>query len=325
MVAGQGNRLLSDSVATYEYDGEGNLTRRVNRTSGDVISYAYDYRNRLVRVTTSGRVPVDVTYAYDLLDRRILATSSRSTQRWVYEGDNPILRFDGDGALSSRRLYGIGVDEIVAEETRAGIGWFLSDQVGSTRDLVGDGGELIAHAVYDAFGVLLTVSRSTNNDLWFAAREHDGLVGDYYFRARIYVPELGRFQQEDPIQPWGYSYAANNPLRFSDPFGLSETAEYNTVYYAVNSEGEVQYIGITKDFAARAAQHSGRFAIRRINPALNGLSRADARAVEQALIEFFQLGKNGGSLLNKINSIARTNPTYPQAMQRAWQILGSIF
>jgi len=45
---------------------------------------------------------------------------------------------------------------------------------------------------------------------------------------------------------------------------------------------------------------------------LGRLSRGDARAVEQALIEIHGLGKNGGTLLNKINSVAASNPAYAQ-------------
>lgn len=39
-------------------------------------------------------------------------------------------------------------------------------------------------------------------------------------------------------------------------------------------------------------------------------SRPDARAVEQVLIEYYGIGSNGGSLINKINSIAQSNPAY---------------
>lgn len=46
----------------------------------------------------------------------------------------------------------------------------------------------------------------------------------YYFNARWYDPELGRFVSEDPAAdpniPNLYSYCANNPGRFSDPKGL---------------------------------------------------------------------------------------------------------
>lgn len=46
-----------------------------------------------------------------------------------------------------------------------------------------------------------------------------------------------------------------------------------------------------------------------------------SRAVEQVLIEFYKLGKNGGSLLNKINSIAKTNPKYAAAIKQGWELI----
>lgn len=57
---------------------------------------------------------------------------------------------------------------------------------------------------------------------------------------------------------------------------------------------------------------------------LKGLSRSDAKAVEQALIELNGLGKEGGTLLNKINSIAKTNPTYAQQLKRGHELLESM-
>jgi len=54
------------------------------------------------------------------------------------------------------------------------------------------------------------------------------------------------------------------------------------------------------------------------------LSRTDARAVEQALIEIHGLGKNGGTLFNKINSISSTSPAYRAQLPRGYKLLKSI-
>jgi RHS repeat-associated protein len=105
----------------------------------------------------------------------------------------------------------------------------------------------------------------------------------------------------------------------STEIGTGSTA----VYQSVNAASEVQYVGITNNLARRAAEHAARFAIQRI-AGLSNLTRVDAKAVEQVLIEYFQLGKNGGTLLNQINSIAQSNPVYAQAIQRGIQILKSV-
>jgi RHS repeat-associated protein len=64
---------------------------------------------------------------------------------------------------------------------------------------------------------------SVGNTTLFQGREYDPETGLYYFRARYYHPELGRFLSEDPL---GYKDSFNlsqafllNPLNFSDPYG----------------------------------------------------------------------------------------------------------
>ena len=107
----------------------------------------------------------------------------------------------------------------------------------------------------------------------------------------------------------------------------SGTPSLNTgkvgVYRSINpSTGEVQYIGITESYEARAAAHLREkgIQIEKIG-GLENLSRQDARAVEQVLIEYYGLGKNGGTLLNKINSIAPSNPTYADALRHGSELL----
>lgn len=102
----------------------------------------------------------------------------------------------------------------------------------------------------------------------------------------------------------------------------AKAATATTVYISKATNGTVQYVGITNHFAIRAAQHLATKGIN-IRPLLKGLSRADARCVEQALIEIHGLGKNGGSLLNRINSIAASNPEFAAMLQRGYDLLKS--
>ncbi len=62
---GPANRLLSDGTFQYEYDAEGNLTRKTETATGNATEYAYDHRNRLVQSqekSPGGIILREVTY-----------------------------------------------------------------------------------------------------------------------------------------------------------------------------------------------------------------------------------------------------------------------
>jgi filamentous hemagglutinin len=100
-----------------------------------------------------------------------------------------------------------------------------------------------------------------------------------------------------------------------------------TCVYSCVINGTTRYVGITDDVARRGAEHLAQKGIEiEAISGLKNLSRVDARAVEQTLINYYGLGGNGGTLLNKINSISATkNPTaYEQALIRGKEILDSV-
>ena len=97
----------------------------------------------------------------------------------------------------------------------------------------------------------------------------------------------------------------------------------NVVYTSTNADNIVQYVGITNNYARRSAEHLRDKGIN-IQPLMRNLSRSDARAVEQALIEIHRLPKNGGTLMNIINSISRKNPSYAKQLARGYELLKSI-
>ena len=89
--------------------------------------------------------------------------------------------------------------------------------------------------------------------------------------------------------------------------------------YAIVKDGETVYVGITNNLLRRAAEHG-----EEVTKIAGELTRNEARGVKQALIEMHGLTKNGGTLLNKINSIAETNPKYNNAVQFGRQLLQSL-
>jgi RHS repeat-associated protein len=68
---------------------------------------------------------------------------------------------------------------------------------------------------------------SVGNTTLFQGREYDPETGLYYFRARYYHPELGRFLQTDPkgyVDSLNlYQAFGNNPVNFKDPYGFQYT------------------------------------------------------------------------------------------------------
>jgi RHS repeat-associated protein len=239
---GDANRLLSDGTYNYEYDNEGNLIRQTEIASGNIQEFEWDYRNRLVAVVdkdADGNETQRVEFTYDTLDRRIAKTglgTSNAPQQWfVYNGDDVHLEFvddDGvDGAnqsiLSQRYLHGAGVDQILAQEDGDGnVTWMLTDHLGTVRDLVDNSGDVANHLIYDSFGrVISETDSSVDTRYLFTGREFDEEIGLYYYRARYYDAETGRFVSEDPIGFNGgdsnlYRYVFNNPISFTDSSGL---------------------------------------------------------------------------------------------------------
>ena len=91
-------------------------------------------------------------------------------------------------------------------------------------------GDEVKEYDYDPFGRISEETSSLANTHKFIGKELDietGL-GLYYFGARYYDPEIGRFITPDPGQPDlndpqtlnPYVYCVNNPLRYLDPTGM---------------------------------------------------------------------------------------------------------
>lgn len=86
---------------------------------------------------------------------------------------------------------------------------------------------------------------------------------------------------------------------------------FYSVYNGIDQFGKIRYVGITsREPGLRFAEHLESFGTGkellqyRVIKNANNLTRSEARIMEQNLINRYGLGKNGGMLLNKINSIS---------------------
>ncbi|MEW4455600.1 hypothetical protein AB1L30_23220 [Bremerella sp. JC817] len=112
--------MLSDGTYNYMYDDEGNRLTKTNISTGEVIEYTWDYRNRLVGITTNtsgGTVTHEVEYTYDVFNRRIVKTidsdgagsGTATEETYIYDGlreemgnagDHILLAFDENDDLT---------------------------------------------------------------------------------------------------------------------------------------------------------------------------------------------------------------------------------
>jgi RHS repeat-associated protein len=84
---------------------------------------------------------------------------------------------------------------------------------------------MVGTTIFDSNGAEIANHQSAigNRHLW-QDREYDSATGLYYFRARWYSPETGRWLSKDPIGISGgfnlYDFCGNDPVNFVDPTGL---------------------------------------------------------------------------------------------------------
>ncbi|WP_226975201.1 RHS repeat-associated core domain-containing protein [Xanthomonas sp. LMG 12462] len=84
-------------------------------------------------------------------------------------------------------------------------------------------GDLVERYDYTPYGQLQNAPSGSTNPCHYTGREQDE-SGLYYYRARYYSPDMGRFISEDS---WGfasgdanfYAYTLGNPISYNDPWG----------------------------------------------------------------------------------------------------------
>lgn len=87
-VVNAGNQLTADANFSYQYDDNGNLTRKTIAANGNYTEYTYDAENRLVKVeefAAGNPTPVATsTYRYDGFGRRIEKEMRKDGVRHAY-------------------------------------------------------------------------------------------------------------------------------------------------------------------------------------------------------------------------------------------------
>jgi RHS repeat-associated protein len=234
------NRLFTDEEYGYVYDEAGNLKQKGNKfaVDNDTISftategagveyweYDYDLMNRLIEVRRNNKTVAQ--YGYDPEGYRVVKTTSAGTTHYVFEGTEPVFEKKLKSGKIKSYIYALGrhlarVDGVIGD-TAAKVYYYHTDHIGSIRKITDQQGQEVWNADYAAFGTQEHRNGSIDELHSFTGKELDQDTGLYYYNARWYDSELGRFISEDPAtdpnNPNLYSYCGNNPVVRVDPSG----------------------------------------------------------------------------------------------------------
>ena len=221
------NQLVSASDgSSYLYDANGNLISKT--VGGQTTSYTWDGYDHLARIDFADGS--HAAYTYDV-DGRRLSKRERNGQMtyYIYEELNLVQELNAAGNVIASYVYD-RLDQPVSMTRGNTTYYYLYDRLGSVVGLSDGANSLVATYRYDPWGNLIATGGSNPallNPFRFTGREWDAESGLYYYRARYYDPQIGRFLSQDPLHlvtagAHGYAYASNNPLRYVDPSGLME-------------------------------------------------------------------------------------------------------
>ncbi|WP_081916179.1 SpvB/TcaC N-terminal domain-containing protein [Saccharothrix sp. NRRL B-16314] len=260
------------------YDANGNLVDSVNTlppAPGKRRQLVWDEENRLAcnqdhsrnktvaqhpDACTSPQQPATVRYAYDDEGNRVVKNAG---PQHIY----PNRAFSERNGTAFKHVF-VGDTRIATKTVKTDSTYenhhffFHADHLGSSGYVTDEHGNLTEHTEYFAFGepwVQEHPAQPTPVPFLYGSKELDEETGFYYYGARYYNPRTQVWQSPDPIiesyldgGPAGgvhrpvnlaaYTYAHNNPLKFTDPDGRYVESAWDAISLGIGVASFVQNV-----------------------------------------------------------------------------------
>ncbi len=218
------NQVLTKQVSNGAY-----VAHPASLTAGYVANGLNQYTS-VTGVTASYTPANSAALSYDPAGRLQTETTAGATTSLLYSGDALVGEYTSSGAIVSRYVMGPGVDEPLVWYQGAGTStrrWLTADNQGSVIGYADGSGNSGATYTYGPYGEPIV---SGGASAWGGSRyRFTGQIEIpeaqlYYYKARVYDPNLGRFYQTDPAGLASdtnlYAYATEDPVNGSDPSGM---------------------------------------------------------------------------------------------------------
>ena len=224
-VYNQNNELLNYSNLSYEYDNSGNMIRKTE--GSHAVNYMYDEDNRLVRVANElGDIIAE--YYYDPSGRRLWKSVGGTKIYFLYCDEGLAGEYDENG--TAIKTYGYKpnsawmTDPLFIEQGGEYF-FYQSDHLGTPQMITDVNDNIVWSAKNNSFGEASIEVNTIENNLRFSGQYFDEETSLIQNRYRYYDHSTGRYNRKDIIliddlENHQYVYANNNPVNFSDNYGL---------------------------------------------------------------------------------------------------------
>ena len=237
----------------YGYDLNGNMT---GRTAGGVVwSYTYNAEGKIVQVKKNGSLISE--YGYDGDGNRVLAKDyegylATNPKVTTYVGNYYEVHVEGylqqaggppgqpcnapsycaylplvAKSVVENISYYYADGQRIAMKNNGVVSYLYGDQLGSVSAVAKADGSLLSKSWYHPWGTTRYSQNTSPTDYAYTGQIQEGDI--YFYNARWYDPQLGRFMQADIIVPPTqgiqgfdrFAYVNNSPITYSDPSGGS--------------------------------------------------------------------------------------------------------
>ncbi|MCR2033422.1 amidase domain-containing protein [Anaerofustis stercorihominis] len=175
-------------------------------------NYPCNYEGQRIRkevVDSSKETPVTKVNNYYYNGEEILYitdTNDKKITENILDTDFTLRFYNNQPTLYTLNTDGRGSTSVVVDSLNRGITGYKYDEFGST--------EIVGNTEF-------------NNEVCYTGQVYDKETGDYYYNARYYSPDDGRFvtvdtyrgEFEEPLSLHLYAYCKNDPINYNDYSG----------------------------------------------------------------------------------------------------------